>query len=80
MTTPDSAAPIPDPAIAARVATMLAAAGLPVRPAELVGFVEAYPNFAQGIDSLYAIPDARYEVPALNFTASPAFADWSEVG
>jgi hypothetical protein len=68
---------VPDPATIAQVATLLAAAGLPASPAEVLVFAKAYLGFRKGIESLYAIPGCRYELPALNFTAIPVYADWA---
>lgn len=60
------------------VRTLLAAAGLFPSEAEIAGLVAGYPSFKDGIEALYAIPEARYAAPALTFTATPTFADWAE--
>jgi len=60
----------------ATVQTLLAIAGLSPSPEEVATLVDAYPTFKAGIESLYAIPEARYESPALIFDPTPVFADW----
>ncbi len=67
----------PDPAVMATVATLLANAGLRPTPEEMSGLVGAYSAQAAGLAALWAVPEARYESPALHFTATPRFADWS---
>jgi hypothetical protein len=63
-----------------RIVAQLHAAGLPATEAEIDGFVAGHETWAAGIESLYAIPECRYESPALTFTATPAFADWDRAG
>lgn len=58
------------------VRTMLDAAGLPASEEEIEGLVRAYPDFKAGIESLYAVTDARYESPAMHFDPDPTFEDW----
>jgi len=60
------------------VRTLLAAAGLTPSAEEIASLVDAYPRHKAGIESLYAIPETRYESPALIFNPTPVFADWSE--
>ena len=60
------------------VRTLIAAAGLAPSEAEMATLVSAYPDHKAGIESLYAIPEARYAAPGLIFTATPVFADWAE--
>jgi len=43
---------------------------------EVAKLVEAYPLHKAGIESLYAVPETRYEVPGLIFSADPPFTDW----
>ena len=49
-----------------------------VSEGEVASLVEAYADYRAGIDSLYALPETRYASPALTFSATPVFADWSE--
>ena len=58
------------------VTTLLREAGLPASAEEIAALAAAYPAFKQGIESLYAVADARYESPALHFEVSPVFGDW----
>jgi len=58
------------------VQTLLAIAGLNPSSDEVATLVDAYPTFKAGIESLYAIPEVRYEAPALIFDPTPVFADW----
>lgn len=55
---------------------MLAAAGLSPSPAERTALGEMYAMFKSGVDALYAVPEARYEAPALVFQAAPKLAEW----
>lgn len=64
--------------VEATVRLLLAAAGLAPSEEEIAAFVVGYPRHKAGIESLYAIPEVRYESPALIFTATPVFADWAE--
>jgi hypothetical protein len=61
----------------ATVRMLLAEAGLPASEAEIAALVAAYPEFRAGVESLYAVEDARYASPALHFDAEPTFADWA---
>jgi hypothetical protein len=58
------------------VRTLLGEARLPASEEEIATLAAAYPAFKQGIESLYAVADARYESPALHFEVSPVFGDW----
>jgi hypothetical protein len=55
---------------------MLAAAGIDATPEERVKLGEMYALFKPGMDALYAVPEARYEAPALVFQAAPKLAAW----
>jgi hypothetical protein len=59
------------------VRAFLAAAGLTPSEEEIATLVAQYPMHKAGIESLYAIPEARYESPALIFDPTPVFADWA---
>jgi hypothetical protein len=61
----------------ATVRILLAAAGLEPSPDEFRTLVEAYATYKEGIESLYKIPEARYESPGLIFDPDPVFADWA---
>jgi aspartyl-tRNA(Asn)/glutamyl-tRNA(Gln) amidotransferase subunit A len=60
------------------VRTLLKAAGLSPSEDEIATLIAAYPAHKAGIESLYAIPEARYESPALIFNPTPVFADWAK--
>jgi hypothetical protein len=60
------------------VRTLMAAAGLAPSEEEIATLVAAYPLHKAGIESLYTIPEARYAAPALVFSATPTFADWTD--
>lgn len=55
----------------------LAEAKLPAREDEIEDLVAAYPVQRAMIDLLYAVPEAKYEAPALHFNPLPVFADWA---
>jgi hypothetical protein len=55
---------------------MLAAAGLAPSPEERAALGEMYAMFKPGVEALYAVPEARYESPALVFQAAPKLAEW----
>jgi hypothetical protein len=59
------------------VAVLLAGAGLSPSAEEFEILANAYPQHKEGIESLYAIADVRYEAPGLIFDPVPVFADWS---
>jgi hypothetical protein len=67
----------PDPDTTTTVAVLLAGAGLHPSAAEFDILVAAYPLHKAGIESLYAVTEARYEAPALVFNPTPVFEDWS---
>jgi hypothetical protein len=60
----------------ALVATLLGEAGLPATPDEVADLARAYRKLKAGVESLYAVEDARYESPCLRFDPDPTFADW----
>ena len=51
------------------VRMLLKAAGLNLTEEQIEGYVRIYPILREGADSLY-IPEARYESPALIFSAA----------
>ena len=55
---------------------MLEAAGLDPSAEERVAMAEMYHVFKPGVDALYALPECKYEVPALVFDANPPLARW----
>jgi hypothetical protein len=61
---------------AGAVDAMLAAAGLSVTPDERERLLEMYAIYRPGIEALYALPEARYEAPALVFQAEPKLTAW----
>ena len=63
--------------IDATVRTLLGAAGLKPSEEEIATLVAAYPAHKAGVESLYAVTEARYGAPALVFSATPTFADWA---
>jgi len=60
----------------AAIDAMLDAAGLnpPAEEREALG--RLYATFKPGLDALYALPEARYEAPALVFQAAPKLEAW----
>jgi hypothetical protein len=65
------------PDLRTTLSVLLNAAGLVPSEAEFQILLDAYPLHKEGIESLYAIPEARYEAPALVFDPTPVFADWA---
>lgn len=55
---------------------MLAAAGLSPDATEREHLIAAYAMFKPVVEALYAVPEARYEVPALLFPAAPKLTPW----
>jgi hypothetical protein len=51
-------------------------AGLPASESEVDRLVAAYTEQRHISEMLFAVQEARYESPALSFTATPVFADW----
>jgi hypothetical protein len=62
----------------AMVRSALHAAGLSPSEEEIASLAEGYGDYRAAIDALYAVPETRYASPALTFSATPVFADWSE--
>jgi hypothetical protein len=58
------------------VRLMLSEARLPASEEELDALAKVYPRLKREIESLYAVTEARYELPALTFTPDPTFGDW----
>ena len=52
------------------VRVLLKAAGMNLTEEQIAGYVRIYPILREGADSLY-IPEARYESPAVIFSAYP---------
>ena len=69
----------PSPHLSATVATLLGAAGIPASSGEISEAVGAYPMLRAGVESLYALPEARYADPALRFRAEAVGqeTDWA---
>jgi hypothetical protein len=59
------------------VSVLLGNAGLSPSAEELSVLEGIYPALKAGIESLYAIPEIRYEAPALVFNPDPVFSDWA---
>ncbi|WP_020500510.1 hypothetical protein [Sciscionella marina] len=53
------------------VPALLAAAGLTVSAEEQARLIAEYPAWRARMDTLYALPEARYESPAPVFGAQP---------
>ncbi|MGW6621991.1 hypothetical protein ACWF99_12210 [Nocardia sp. NPDC055002] len=53
------------------VPALLQAAGITVTPDELAIMIAASPGRAAAIESLYRVPEARYEEPSVIFRAAP---------
>jgi hypothetical protein len=60
----------------ATIDAMLSAAGLNPSPEEREALSKMYATFKPGLDALYALPEARYEAPALVFQAAPKLQAW----
>jgi hypothetical protein len=60
----------------AAVRELLAAARIPASESECAAAAAALPAVQAGVESLYAIPDARYVDPALRFRADVSEVDW----
>jgi hypothetical protein len=60
----------------AAIEAMLSAAGLQPSPEERAALGALYAVFKPGVDALYALPEARYEAPALVFQAAPKLDAW----
>lgn len=60
------------------VDAMLGAAGITPAPDEREQLLEMYALYRPGVEALYALPEARYEAPALIFQADPKLAEWGK--
>ncbi len=60
------------------VRALLAAARLSPSEEEIAGLVAGYAEYRAGIETLYAVPEARYASSALVFNAMPGFAPWAD--
>jgi hypothetical protein len=69
-------APAP-PNEAALVKMLLASAGVPATDEEIELVTTQYGRLKGMIEILYAVEEARYESPALHFTATPTYAEWA---
>ena len=49
---------------------------IPVAPSELDRLIASYLELRDISEMLFAVPEARYESPALSFDPAPVFADW----
>lgn len=58
------------------VDAMLGAAGIAPTPEEREQLLDMYTLYRPGIEALYALPEARYEAPALVFQADPKLTQW----
>jgi hypothetical protein len=65
-----------DTRLAATLDVMLDAAGLSAAPQEREQLLAMYEMFKPGVEALYALPEARYEAPALVFQAEPKLTAW----
>ncbi|GCD90162.1 hypothetical protein [Nocardioides sp. LS1] len=68
--------PTNEPDHSAVVDAMIAAAGLSPSVTEREGLIATYGGFKPLVEALYAVPEARYEVPALVFQAAPKLTPW----
>lgn len=60
------------------VDVMLAAAGITVSAKERQRLTDMYGMHRPGIAAMYALPDVRYESPALVFQAAPNLDTWGD--
>ena len=58
------------------VRTLLAAAGILASQAEVAHLAVGYPELRRMVELLHAVPEARYESPALSFDPTPVFTEW----
>jgi hypothetical protein len=65
-----------EPDHSAVVDAMIAAAGLSPDATEREDLIAAYAGFKPLVEALYAVPEARYEAPALVFQAAPKLTPW----
>jgi Asp-tRNA(Asn)/Glu-tRNA(Gln) amidotransferase A subunit family amidase len=56
--------------------TMLALAGIAATPKDRDELFDLYAQIRPNVEALYAVPQARYQVPALTFSAQPKLKDW----
>jgi hypothetical protein len=63
----------PDEAV---VKMLMDVAGVPATEEEIAMVASQYGRLKGMIDLLYAVEEARYESPALHFTATPVYAEW----
>jgi hypothetical protein len=61
---------------AVAIDAMLDAAGLQPSADEREALSKLYATFKPGLDALYALPEVRYEAPALVFQAAPKLDAW----
>jgi hypothetical protein len=61
---------------AATIDAMLDAAGLQPSADERAALGRLYATFKPGLEALYALPEVRYEAPALVFQAAPKLDAW----
>jgi len=59
---------------------LLAACGLAASADERRALAEIEATLRPGIEALYEVPEARYEVPAPVFRADPELTPWDEGG
>lgn len=57
------------PDVETTVRGLLAAGGLSLTDTQVEKYVRIYPTFRAAADRLYAIPEIRYEQPAVIYTA-----------
>jgi hypothetical protein len=60
------------------VRTLLAVAGISADDEALAELTRVYPVFRAALDTLYTVPEARYESPAPVFRASGTYVDWHD--
>ena len=57
-------------AVTSIVRSLLTTAGLKLTEEQIAGFVRVYPTLRAQADRLFAIPEIRYEEPAITFSAT----------
>jgi hypothetical protein len=50
--------------------------GVPVSTEEIEALVAAYPAFKARVEGLYAVTEARYELPAVSFASQTSGVEW----
>lgn len=64
--------------LVATVTKLLRLAGLTPSDEEAAALAAAFNDQQRRIDAMWAVPETRYEAPAVVFDPDPSFANWWE--